>query len=411
MKLIFTSTLFLFLTFMILAQAPQTFNYQAVLRDDSGQPMASAEATIEVEILAGEAVTADMEVVFTETHQVTTNEHGLVNLHVGSVNSTDDIYWGASPFFIRISVDGTEMGTSQLLSVPYALHAQTSADTFSGNYEDLSNTPDLSGFIHAENPQEGDMLFYWEDDWQPLPVGNEGEVLSVENGMPQWKPLPEGDNGDNGDNDDTFTCGDEISFTYQGDTVTYGTVEGQNGTCWMDRNLGASRAATSVDDSQAFGDMFQWGRLDDGHQNRSSGTTTNLSSSDVPGHEDFILPPDSPRDWRSPQNDDLWQGGDDAINNPCPQGWRIPTEDEFDAERSSWDSSNMFGAFASPLKLTAGGDRGFLTGSIGGTGDHGDYWTSDISGTGARSLQVNDVSAAFWFSLRAMGLSVRCIQD
>jgi hypothetical protein len=47
--------------------------------------------------------------------------------------------------------------------------------------------------------------------------------------------------------------------------------------CWLDRNLGASRVTMSYDDKQAYGDLFQWRRLNDGHQTRTSVTTTSLS--------------------------------------------------------------------------------------------------------------------------------------
>ena len=105
-----------------------------------------------------------------------------------------------------------------------------------------------------------------------------------------------------------FVCGTStVSFDYNGSSVTYGTVISA-GRCWLDRNLGASRVAESSDDSQAYGDLFQWGRLDDGHQVRTSGTTTDLSTSDVPGHGNFIISQDYPYDWRSPQNNNLWQG-------------------------------------------------------------------------------------------------------
>ena len=115
-----------------------------------------------------------------------------------------------------------------------------------------------------------------------------------------------------------FECGDEVIFNYRGEEVKYGKVENsETGRCWMDLNLGASRAATAPDDDEAYGDLFQWGRLDDGHQDRTSSTTSTLSSTDNPGHGDFILAPDSPYDWRSTQNDDLWQG-DGGINDPCP---------------------------------------------------------------------------------------------
>jgi uncharacterized protein (TIGR02145 family) len=106
------------------------------------------------------------------------------------------------------------------------------------------------------------------------------------------------------------------------------------GKVWMDRNLGASRAATSSTDEEAYGDLYQWGRAADGHQIRTSNTTSTLSNSDTPGHGNFILANYPPYDWRSPQNDNLWQGVN-GTNNPCPAGYRLPTEAELDAERQS----------------------------------------------------------------------------
>ena len=56
----------------------------------------------------------------------------------------------------------------------------------------------------------------------------------------------------------------------------------------MDRNLGATQAATSSTDVDAYGDLYQWGRFSDGHQCRTSNTTATLSSVDQPAHGDFI---------------------------------------------------------------------------------------------------------------------------
>lgn len=102
-------------------------------------------------------------------------------------------------------------------------------------------------------------------------------------------------------------------------------------------------------DELAYGDLYQWGRAADGHQKRNSPTTSTLSSSDQPGHGSFILAP-PPLDWRSPQNDNLWQGVN-GVNNPWPVGYRLPTEAEWEAEEQTWSSSDAAGAFASPLKL------------------------------------------------------------
>jgi uncharacterized protein (TIGR02145 family) len=182
------------------------------------------------------------------------------------------------------------------------------------------------------------------------------------------------------------------------------------GKIWMDRNLGASRVATSRTDANSYGDLYQWGRLKDGHQCRNSGTTTTLSSNDVPGHGDFILISSSPYDWRNPRNDNLWQGvnGD---NNPCPRGYRIPTSTEWDNEHLTWSSDNSAGAFGSALKLPVAGDRIRGTGSLARLGTHGLYWCSTVSGTNALFMRFVSSSAYVSTANRAYGGSVRCIKD
>ena len=79
-----------------------------------------------------------------------------------------------------------------------------------------------------------------------------------------------------------------MTFTYTGSSETYGTVISADNKCWLDRNLGATQVATSSTDAASYGDLFQWGRLDDSHQVRTSPTTTTLSNSDIPGHGNFI---------------------------------------------------------------------------------------------------------------------------
>ena len=200
-----------------------------------------------------------------------------------------------------------------------------------------------------------------------------------------------------------------VSFTYNGSSVTYGTVV-HNGKCWLDRNLGASQVATSSTDANAYGDLFQWGRLDDGHQIRTSGTTSILSISDTPGHGNFITPGSSPYDWRNPQNDNLWQGVS-GTNNPCPSGWRLPTEAEWNTERLSWSSNNAAGAFGSPLKLPVAGLRANSNGSLSNVGSNGYYWSSTIDGPLSRLLIFGSSNAYMFSYNRAYGNSVRCIKD
>jgi len=178
----------------------------------------------------------------------------------------------------------------------------------------------------------------------------------------------------------------------------------------MDRNLGATQVATGSTDADSYGDLYQWGRLKDGHQCRTSSTTSTNSSDNVPGHGDFITEGSSPYDWRDPQNTNLWQGTR-GINNPCPGGYRLPTEAELDAERTSWGSNNSAGAIGSVLKLPMAGFRRNSNGSLVNVGTYGYYWSSTVSGTDARYLFFSSSDAYMYTYYRAYGRSVRCLKD
>jgi len=143
---------------------------------------------------------------------------------------------------------------------------------------------------------------------------------------------------------------------------------------------------------------------------RTSGTTTTLATSDTPGHGDFITTNSGNYDWRSPQNDNLWQGVS-GTNNPCPSGYRLPTEAEWDAERTSWSSNNAAGAFDSPLKLSLGGIRQSITGSIDYVGTDAQYWSSTIDGTHSKQFDFSSLFTSIIPVSRSSGLSVRCIKD
>ena len=184
-------------------------------------------------------------------------------------------------------------------------------------------------------------------------------------------------------------------------------VTSPTGKIWMDRNLGASQVATSSTDAASYGDLYQWGRRADGHQCRTSATTATLSSIDQPANGNFIL---ASTDWRSPQNVNLWQGVN-GVNNPCPSGYRIPTEPELEAERLSWSVASSVGAFASPLKLTRAGYRSSNSLLV-NVGIAGLYWSSAVSGTFSYSLSfISSTSAGMVAEPRVYGFSVRCIKE
>ena len=104
------------------SQAPQGFNYQAIVRDANGNIRSNqgVQFIFEIRNAAGDAV-------YTEAHTTITNKYGLADdIIIGQGSTADNfsnINWGTGTYFVNVKVDGVDMGTTQLLSVPYALYA------------------------------------------------------------------------------------------------------------------------------------------------------------------------------------------------------------------------------------------------------------------------------------------------
>lgn len=133
----------LFLCFFnTFAQVPQSFNYQAVARDNDGGVLASKQVNIKISIIEGNVSGSS---VYTELHSVTTNQLGIINLEIGKGVSSDnfsEIDWSTGQYFLKIEMDENggdsykDMGTTQLLSVPFALYAANAPSGFNLNYPD-----------------------------------------------------------------------------------------------------------------------------------------------------------------------------------------------------------------------------------------------------------------------------------
>ncbi len=145
---IFAKTILLFSIFFTLfsaqAQAPQKFSYQAVIRNASSALVANTNVGIRVSILQGSATGTT---IYTEKHTPTTNVNGLATLEIGNGNNPSGFFsfidWSTGSFFIKTETDPTGgtnytiVGTSQLLSVPFAFN---SADNqWIASTSDISN--------------------------------------------------------------------------------------------------------------------------------------------------------------------------------------------------------------------------------------------------------------------------------
>jgi len=251
-------TLLLFNGF-VQAQAPQAFKYQAVVRDAGGQVLPDQQVGLFIEL-------AGIDTIYSETHTATTNAFGLVNLEIGRGTPVFGIFseidWNQQ-IYIVISLDATggtnyeTMGVSELLSVPFALHAanagnsedadadpaneiqtliqsgvnvtlsqgggtisvndadadmtneiqvlsQVGADvtlskdggTISVNDADADATNELEMPTDAET---GSVAYFDGDGWKKVPTGGSGQVLTLgDDGLPYWGglisvTLPNGD--------------------------------------------------------------------------------------------------------------------------------------------------------------------------------------------------------------------------
>ena len=155
-KLILTLIALFTIATQVFSQAPQSFKYQAVLRDGAGIVLSNQIVSFQLSILEGNETGTS---IYTETYTTTTNSYGLVNLLVGEGSTVNGdfttINWAENSHFLKVELDETggttyvHIGTSKLNSVPYALNAktaETAGNVFSGDYTDLSNTPDLSNY-------------------------------------------------------------------------------------------------------------------------------------------------------------------------------------------------------------------------------------------------------------------------
>lgn len=174
------AVLLLFMLFLTStkAQTPQKFNYQAIIKDANGQILANHALGLQFSILSGSETGA---VVYSENQQVTTLANGLVTLAIGDgtivSGQLNDIDWGENSYYLSVAIDlnnsgsYSDLGVSQLLTVPYAMYAQKAK----------------SADFPISDPQNGDIVYYNGSKWVVLPAGGEEAQLTIKDGIPSWK--------------------------------------------------------------------------------------------------------------------------------------------------------------------------------------------------------------------------------
>jgi len=192
MKKLYTLTISILLIINLAnAQAPNGFKYQASIRDNNGIALLNKLIAIKISLLAG---TANGTSVYSEVHNLVTSDFGIVNLNIGngtvSSGNFSTIDWGSNTYFIKTEVDinnGTNflfMGTSQLLSVPYAMFAAKSGNAANDKDQDSLNEIQSINLIGnnlqlSKNGGNVDLTKYDKDSQQLVLNGN---TLSITKG-------------------------------------------------------------------------------------------------------------------------------------------------------------------------------------------------------------------------------------
>lgn len=167
---------------LAIGQVPEKINYQSVIRNASGELVKSGKVGMRMSILQE---TISGVAVYVETHTDSTNVNGLVSLELGGgtpvFSSLAAIDWNAGPYFLKVEIDpsgGSDYllsGTSQILSVPYALQAKNSANGFATTWSDNEVRPMVDG--------TGNVGIGAPSSWEKLYVGG---FLSVAPGTNTW---------------------------------------------------------------------------------------------------------------------------------------------------------------------------------------------------------------------------------
>jgi len=168
------------------AQTPQKISYQTVIRNASNVIVVNTLIGVKISILSS---TATGTVVYTESKTVTTNANGIVNLEIGGNEGFSAINWGSTIYFIKIETDLTggitysNATVSQLLSMPYALHAKRVENVLSLSQEQIDAlNPPTKGLMVYNNTTK--MPYYYTGtEWRSISTTKDILITSADSGF------------------------------------------------------------------------------------------------------------------------------------------------------------------------------------------------------------------------------------
>jgi uncharacterized protein (TIGR02145 family) len=394
-------SIFFFCSLLLCAQTPSRIPYQAVLRNADGSLISNTSVTITFKI---HQLVATGDVVFEETHAALSNTQGLVSLQIGGGNvvtgAFGNINWGDGSKFLQVLMNAgngdVDLGTQQMMSVPYALYtAQTSVRVSAiGDSLYIGNQVSIVPGISAANP---------------VSLSNYGSALLSGNTtcLNEWISV----NG----------CNGQDSLLYQNQYYDLIEIGGQ---CWFAENL----AATQFNDGSNIPTVSTgaaWGALSTPAYCWYNNNASLISS------------------YLNGKLGALYNAYAVSTNNLCPIGWHVPSDCEWmylenalgltvseqmqqdwrgqnialggQLKDIGWTAPNLGATNSSGWSALPGGNRmGTASASFSGINNYGYWWTSNDYNAvsnwtrdAAYSLSSFDRS----ITQKRAGYSVRCLKD
>ena len=386
-------------TTVILAQAPQGFNYQATVRNNSGQLVLNQNVLVKFNIYQNSATGT---LVYSENQSATTDDLGHINLVVGQGTATtatfSTINWGSGSYYLGIELNSGNgyltMGTTQLLSVPYALYANSA-----GNNQ--ATTPNLASVLAVNNGANNLQIKNLADPTDPQDAVTksylatqiaqlQAQITALQNAS--IAPLP------------NVTIGTQVWSTNNLEITTYrdGTPIPQvtDPAAWANLTTGAWCYYNHISaNGDTYGKLYNWYAVAGIHDND-------------PNTPNKIL---APSGWRIPTYGE-WTTLINYLDPAANGGQSFPNVAGGKMKETGtlrWVSPNTGANNQSGFSGLPGGAFGGNT-TFYGIGTNGNWWSlSELNTVNAWYVYINydNTNAASNLASKTLGFSVRCIRN
>jgi uncharacterized protein (TIGR02145 family) len=412
MKKLFT-LLALVITTVIFAQAPQGFNYQATVRNSAGALIVNQTVNFKFNIMLNSATSLP---VFSETHMAPTDDLGQVNLVIGTGTATvgtfSTINWGTGNYYLGIELNTgsgyVAMGTTQLLSVPYALYANSAgnaqvvtpnlasvlAENNGANNLQIKNLADPTDAQDAVTKSFSEVqisqLQSIDAQLQSQISALQAQITALQNA--NVTPLP------------NVTIGTQVWSSTNLDVTTYrdGTPIPQvtDPTAWAALTTGAwCYYNNDPANGAVYGKLYNWYAV--------AGIHDAASLNNPSLRKQF-----APQGWHIP-SDAEWTILTDFLGGESVAGGKMKSTGTIQAGTGLWESPNAAATNESGFTGLPAGYR-FNNGSFYNIGSFGVWWSSSENDTAyawSRQLEDNNGDAYRFNGNKRNGWSVRCIKD